>query len=222
MNALVLKEVWRDIEGFEGIYQVSNLGRVKSFVGWDGKQHIKREKILKPSRADDGRIIVSLTKDGKHYFPRLHRLIAKAFIPNPCGYDTINHIDSNPSNNDISNLEWCSQKYNVIHGYKYGNHKVLIKRTSDKAIRDLYLKGFTLNQIASMFGTSTSPIIDSLNRTDTVRRNRGNYEDKYHIDLIELKRLFDLGYSNKEISKAYKCPSNLIARRRYQYKKGEI
>ena len=108
-------EVWKDIKGYEGLYQVSNLGRVKSL----NYNNTNKEKILK-SETLRGYIRYHLFKKnkGKHYF--LHRLVAEAFIPNPNNYPIINHIDGNPLNNNIDNLEWCTYKYNAEHALKTG------------------------------------------------------------------------------------------------------
>ena len=104
-----INEQWKPIEGFEGLYEISNLGRIKSF--WYGK-----EKILKPKKDKDGYLVVCLYRDGKQKFFRIHRLVATAFIPNPYGFEQVNHKDENKANNVKSNIEWCSAKYNSNYG----------------------------------------------------------------------------------------------------------
>lgn len=105
------KEIWKDILDYEGIYQISSLGRVKSF-------HRNKSKfyILKPVLSKDGYYIVSLHKNGKQKTPRLHRLVAQAFIPNPENLPEVNHIDEDKSHNYDSNLEWCTRNYNINYG----------------------------------------------------------------------------------------------------------
>lgn len=98
-------EIWKDIEGYEGIYQISNYGRIKSFYKNEGK-------ILKNEIRNTYKII-QLTKDKKRKSFQIHRLVAKAFIPNSNNYKIVNHKDFNRENNDVDNLEWCTQKYNV-------------------------------------------------------------------------------------------------------------
>ena len=103
------EEVWKDIAGYEGLYKVSNLGRVKSFK--QGK-----ERIMKPVYDTCGYLRVGLSKNGKQKFCSIHRLVAQAFIPNPDKLTQINHKDENPSNNNVTNLEWCDSKYNNNYG----------------------------------------------------------------------------------------------------------
>lgn len=109
-------EEWRDIEGYEGKYQVSNEGRVKSL-----DYHRQGfEKVLKPNTHVRGYKRVGLS-DGKGiitlYF--VHRLVAKAFIPNPNNYPMINHKDENPANNNVENLEWCTAQYNNTYNDRH-------------------------------------------------------------------------------------------------------
>ena len=101
-----MKEIWKNIMGFNG-YQVSNFGRVRSF---------KTYKILKQATNNKGYKSLGLCKKGKMSTFLVHRLVAEAFIPNPDKLPCINHKDENPSNNCVSNLEWCDQKYNTNYG----------------------------------------------------------------------------------------------------------
>jgi hypothetical protein len=120
MNA----EVWKDIEGYEGIYQVSNLGRVKSLPRklWNGSCFfVSKEKILKAGIDNVGYPTVSLHgKDKRAKSLRVHRLVAKAFIPNPNNYHVVNHIDGGRTNNHVDNLEWCTHKHNIRYAVKMG------------------------------------------------------------------------------------------------------
>ena len=97
---------WRDIEGYEGLYQVSNEGRVKNSKG----------KILKGEKSCWGYLRVGLWKDGKQAHKQIHRLVAEAFIPNPQNLPQVNHKDENKQNNSVDNLEWCDRKYNINYG----------------------------------------------------------------------------------------------------------
>ncbi len=117
-----MKEEWRDIKGYEGLYQVSNLGRVKSlkkktFAGINGGIYITRkERILNYSKDHKGylRVNLCINKISKKYF--VHRLVAGTFLDNPNNLPQVNHKDENKENNYVSNLEYCTQKYNVNYG----------------------------------------------------------------------------------------------------------
>lgn len=100
-----INEVWRDIKGFEGLYQVSNLGRVKSLK-------CGKEKILKPGKTTCGYLQVILSKDGKTKAYKVHRLVANTFIPNPNNLETVNHINEDKTDNRVENLEWMNYKDN--------------------------------------------------------------------------------------------------------------
>lgn len=110
-----MKEIWKDITNYEGEYQVSNLGRVKSFRA-SSKYGSQKEYILKPTTRDNGYCNVTLYgKYGRHKY-LVHRLVAEAFIPNPEGLPQVNHKDENPFNNAVDNLEWCTAEYNNAYG----------------------------------------------------------------------------------------------------------
>jgi hypothetical protein len=113
------QEVWKDIPGYEGYYQVSNFGRVKSLprkVYNRGGFHVSKEKILKQQLRKDRYYNIHLLKEGVKKIFFVHRLVALAFIPNPNNYPDINHKDENPANNCVNNLEWCTEKYNMNYG----------------------------------------------------------------------------------------------------------
>lgn len=104
-----MQEVWKDIEGYEGRYQVSNFGHVKS-LRYRGRNEAR---LLVPKCNNSGRLWVELFVNGKKKCMLIHRLVAMAFIPNPNGCLQINHIDENPKNNVVWNLEWCTAKENI-------------------------------------------------------------------------------------------------------------
>ena len=106
------KEIWKDIEGFEGKYQISNMGRVKSLnFKLTGKEQIMSLKINKYGYKQ-----ILLYKDKKYKTLLIHRLVAQAFIPNPNNYPIINHINEDKTDNRVDNLEWCTQQYNLNYG----------------------------------------------------------------------------------------------------------
>ena len=119
MYYLIKTEVFKPIEGYENLYEISNFGRVKSLSKLIGRR-IKPETFLKIRITPHGYEMVTLCKNGKPFNASVHRLIAKAFIENPLNKPCINHIDGNKLNNDISNLEWCTYRENNIHAYRTG------------------------------------------------------------------------------------------------------
>ncbi len=109
------QEIWKDIKGYEGLYQVSNIGRVKSLSFRNKKATIKREKILSILKSGNY-YHISLSKNNKQKNFLIHRLVAEAFVPNKNNYQEINHKDENIRNNKADNLEWCDHKYNINYG----------------------------------------------------------------------------------------------------------
>lgn len=129
-----MQEIWKDVTGYEGLYQVSNFGNVKScdrvvLAGMNSNhtyQHIK-SKLLKTGGGKYKQVI--LCKDGKIKAFTVHRLVAQAFIPNPNNLPCINHKDENPSNNRADNLEWCTYKYNNEYNNRVDKCRDKISRT---------------------------------------------------------------------------------------------
>lgn len=105
-------EIWKDIKGYEGIYQVSNMGRIKSL----NYRRTGKEGILNPTYDKDGYLLVYLYKNKKMKCCKVHRLVAIEFLPNPNNLPEVNHIDENKENNTVYNLEWCTSKYNINYG----------------------------------------------------------------------------------------------------------
>lgn len=135
------KEIWKDIEGYEGLYQVSNLGRIKSLPkfhrtnkNYSSIGYLSKEKILKNAcdNAGKGYLYVNLGRNGRI---KVHRAVAMAFIPNPNNYKEVNHIDGNPKNNNANNLEWVTHQENCLHyTYKLGQHSGQFKMKKVKII----------------------------------------------------------------------------------------
>ena len=117
------EEIWCPIKGYENIYEVSDKGRVKSLK-------FGKERILKLGITTDGYLMVKLLKNGEMKPYRVHRLVAQTFIPNPDNLPQVNHIDENPSNNKVENLEWCDAKYNN----NYGTHNQRMAEKKSKPV----------------------------------------------------------------------------------------
>ena len=130
-------EIWKDIAGFEGKYQVSNTGKVKSLerTVWNGKGYYKiPEKILEGYDNGYGYLCVKLCKEGKRKQYRINRLVAQAFLENPQNLPEVNHKDENKYNNCVENLEYCNRSYNINYGT--GN-KRRAKKLAEKVAEEL-------------------------------------------------------------------------------------
>lgn len=112
-------EIWKDVVGYEGLYQVSNKGNVRSLDHYASngfKEILYKGRVLKWNRNKKGYWSVMLCKQGKPKRFYVHRLVAEMFIPNPHDLPEINHKDENQLNNCVENLEWCNRKYNLTYG----------------------------------------------------------------------------------------------------------
>ena len=113
-------EIWKSIDGYDGKYQVSNLGRVKSvfttYVTNNGLRKKYRDVILKPMVQKNGYLYVCLWSENKKKNCLIHRLVAQAFVPNPYQHPEVNHKDEDKNNNSAVNLEWCEHIYNMNYG----------------------------------------------------------------------------------------------------------
>ena len=114
-----MQEIWKDIKDYEGLYKVSNLGQVKSL----NYLHTGKEQVLKPDKDKLGYLQISLCKNGKIKRFKIHRLVAMMFLENLENKPCINHLDCNPSNNNVDNLEWCTQQENIQYASKLGRIK---------------------------------------------------------------------------------------------------
>ena len=146
-----MNEVWRDIAGYENLYQVSNLGRVKSLYNRNGH-------IMKLYTSDANYLYALLSDNGKQKPFSIHRLVAKAFIPNPENKPEVNHINGDKHDNRAENLEWCTRRENITHAFKTGlsaqgenSHNAKLTNKQVRYIREnpYKLKGY---ELAKMFG----------------------------------------------------------------------
>lgn len=118
-NMISTNEIWKPVPGYESLYEVSNFGRVRNTHYWSSHHKLierRAYRILKQETTHDGYKRVVLTKCGESRHFSVHRLVGVAFIPNPDSLPQINHIDENPANNVVDNLEWCDEKQNCNHG----------------------------------------------------------------------------------------------------------
>ena len=146
-----MKESWKDIEGYEGLYQVSSFGRVK---------RVTTGRILKGSKDSIGYLLVILYKNNIGSTKKIHRLVAEAFIPNPDNKPQVNHIDEDKTNNIVSNLEWMTAKENSNHGTRNGR----VSRSKSIPIIAINIKTgesqefYGTNECARQLGLSPSNI----------------------------------------------------------------
>ena len=147
----MIEEIWKPIEGYENLYEVSTLGQIRSLdrVITDNNKRVRvfKSKIIKTYQGRDGYWRVNLYKNGilKHFL--VHRLVAKAFIPNPNNLPYINHKDENPSNPIYTNLEWCTHQYNMNYGTI--KERSSISHTGKKQ---------TIEQINKVIATKIKPV----------------------------------------------------------------
>lgn len=153
-------QLWRDVDGYEGLYQVSIYGEVFS---------TRSNLILKGSPIPSGYLTVALHKNGKQHTKSIHRLVAVAHIPNHEMKPSINHIDSNRTNNCAGNLEWCTPAENTQHGVTHGNIKGCPRALTDKQadqIRSRYwYSGHRMLDLADEYEVSKTTIKNVLRGT---------------------------------------------------------
>lgn len=145
-----MQEIWKDVDGFNGLYSVSNLGRVRvaAHLSTDGR-HFPAKMIAVVISKRDGYGRVNMRKNGKPYAATIHRLVANAFIPNPGNKPEINHKNGDKTDNRVSNLEWCTPKENQQHALKMGLRGVHTSGTA-KPVAMYSKSGELLHQFPSL------------------------------------------------------------------------
>ena len=133
------EEKWKPVVGFEGMYEVSDKGSVKSLSrpAWGKVNRLVKEKILTSKISRTGYEITHLRKDGKNCHPSVHRLVAEAFIPNVDLKPTVNHIDGDKLNNNVNNLEWATHKEQSDHAFN-SNLIVILLNAYREIVGDVY------------------------------------------------------------------------------------
>ena len=149
---------WKDIAGYEGIYQINEYGFIKSLSrvvknngSYSGSIR-KKERILKHSINRYGYCVITLQKNGVRQFKLIHRLVSETFISNPNKYKEVNHKDLDKSNNHISNLEWCSRSYNINHYYQNSNKTSKYKGVSYSSDRNKWCAYIDIDKKRIMLG----------------------------------------------------------------------
>lgn len=203
-------EEWRDIEGYEGLYQISNMGQIKSF-----KRLASGEKLKLIHYENDYPNIVlrDWNKRGKKF--KVHRIVAKTFIPNPFNYSVINHKNGIKSDNRVANLEWCTYQQNVVHSFKVLKHEVAkgesagntkLTKVQVKQIYDLSNNSVaTLKDLSKMFNISIGTVSDIKKGRSWKHVTQQEYTKKKHTNskLTEeqVKEIYSLVWLEKKYLK---------------------
>ena len=161
------EEIWRPVVGYEGLYEVSSYGRVRSLdmyvkVGY-GNYRLHKGKVLSPAKDTGGYLKVNLYCNGKQKTIDVHRLVAQAFLPNPDNLPQVNHKDENKTNNRVENLEMCNAKYNL----SYGTRNI---RERDTKIKNGYYTGLSKEEYRKKWCQENKDKIREINRRYYLKR----------------------------------------------------
>ena len=173
-HALPMEEIWKDIDGYEGLYQVSNLGNVRSLnykrQGYTRKLRLRFDGV--------GYHIVSLCGNGKPKNAEVHRLVAKAFVSNPDNLPCVNHKDETRTNNKVDNLEWCTQQYNCTYGSAKAKFAAARSKPVEQLKDGIVVKRWESSNEAGRAGFDQSHITKCCNGTAKYKTHKG-YEWRY-------------------------------------------
>ena len=174
-----MEEIWKDIDGFQNFYQISNFGRIKSF------KKESKGKILKNTNKNGDYFSVVLKNKNKTLYAKIHRLVAEAFIPNPNNLPCVNHIDGNKQNNKVENLEWVTYKENFEHSKNMGlwkyNYPYKKKKVIQYDLQGNFIQEFDSSETASKItGVCSRNILqvaskEPFNKKGHYRKQAGGY-----------------------------------------------
>lgn len=176
-----MEEIWKEIPGYEGYYEASTFGRIRSIeriIINRYKVDHRKSKILKPQMVCSGYFQILLSKNGIHVHKLIHRLVAETFIPNPHKYNQVNHKDENKSNNHVNNLEWCNAKYNS----NYGTGIERRKKPNKVSVCQYSRSGLLINTFSSLSDAEreTGIVLANISSVCKGKRNTaGGYIWKY-------------------------------------------
>ncbi len=197
------KEIWKDIKGYERLYQISNFGRIKTF-----KRQGTNERILNQEEDRCGYLYVRLLKEYKYIMKSMHRLVAIHFIDNIHNKIEVNHIDGNKKNNNALNLEWVTHSENIKHAYMIGLLKPVVHSDETKARMSENRKG------------EKHPLYNKHRSNETIekfklscKRGENNHFSKLNNwDVKFIKVWLSLNYRNVDIAKAFNIDPSQISK----------
>ena len=162
----MIEEIWRPIEGYEGLYEVSSYGRVRSLDRYDNRNCFRKGKVLSLLKGEYGYIQVSLYYNRKMYKKYVHRLVAEAFLPNPDNLPEVNHKDEDKTNNNVDNLEWCGRKYNLSYGSRQ-------ERYRNTMLENGYWTGLSKEEYRKKYYEKNK---------ESIKKYKKKYNQKYYQD----------------------------------------
>lgn len=184
-----MMEEWRPVVGYEGLYEVSNTGRVRSFDRYvkysNGQIHLHKGKVLSPGKNTKGYLSVVLNCSGKRKTITVHRLVTEAFIPNPDNLPEVNHKDEDKTNNRVENLEWCDRNYNL----NYGTARI---RSRDTNIKNGYWSGLSKDEYMREYRKENK---------EKIREKQREYNKKNREKIREQHREYMREYRKKRKEK---------------------
>ena len=163
-------EEWRAVPGYEGLYEVSDQGRVRSIDRYDSIGRLRKKRYIKLSLSSSGYFSVGLSKKGKVTIYLVHRLVAQVFIPNPFSLPQVNHKDEDKKNNIAENLEWCDAKYNSNYGTAKERHR-------STAIKNGYWSGLSKEEYKIRFKIKRKEYLDK--NKEKIREYHREYMREY-------------------------------------------
>lgn len=205
-------EEWRAVPGYEGLYEVSDQGRVRSIDRYDSIGRLRKKRYIKLSLNSSGYFLVGLSKRGNVTIYLVHRLVAQTFIPNPLGLPQVNHKDENKLNNIVDNLEWCDRKYNN----NYGTARI---RARDTAIKNGSWSGLSRKEYMKKYNQENKEYIKEC-------RKKYNQENKEYIKEYK-KRYYQknkdiFSYKSKEYRDTHREHIREMNRKYYQLHREDI
>ena len=177
-------EEWRPIEGYEGLYEVSSYGRVRSldrYVKNGCSYRLHKGKVLSLLKGEYGYLQVNLHCNGKMYKKYVHRLVAETFLPNPDNLPEVNHKDEDKSNNRVDNLEWCNRKYNLSYGTR-------LERYRNTMLENGYWTGLSKDEYIKKYYEKNKESIKKYKKKydqdnkESIKKYKKKYNQKYYQD----------------------------------------